>query len=139
MHKRKPTSSLSRRLLVGAKICERYLIGVFSPAQEDTPANGFRSMPEPYDYDKNERRVQLRIRSSIQNDKHHLCGHLGSSATHVVSFVRLLQMPHQGETDHNHTYHDPINDEDLQAVGLKVANQPGNRDISHNRGNQHPN
>src|SRR5579863_10330449 len=28
MHKRKPTSSLSRWLLVGAKICERYLIGV---------------------------------------------------------------------------------------------------------------
>src|ERR1700722_1584493 len=39
MHNRKPTSSLSRRLLVGAKICERYLIGVFSPAQEDTPAD----------------------------------------------------------------------------------------------------
>ena len=39
MHKRKPTSSLSRRLLVGAKICERYLIGAFDPAQEDTPAD----------------------------------------------------------------------------------------------------
>ena len=39
MHNRKPTSSLSRRLLVGAKICERYLIGVFGPAQEDTPAD----------------------------------------------------------------------------------------------------
>src|SRR5579864_3967880 len=34
MHKRKPTNSLSRRLLVGAKICLRYLIGVFDPAQE---------------------------------------------------------------------------------------------------------
>src|SRR5580700_9588495 len=33
-HNRKPTSSLSRRLLVGAKICERYLIGVFNPTQE---------------------------------------------------------------------------------------------------------
>src|ERR1700724_1529392 len=76
MHNRKPTSSLSRRLLVGAKICERYLIGMFSPAQEDTPANGARSVPEPYDYDKNKRRVQLRIASSIQNDKHNLCGHL---------------------------------------------------------------
>src|ERR1700693_5007008 len=34
MHNRKPISSLSRRLLVGAKICLRYLIGVFDPAQE---------------------------------------------------------------------------------------------------------
>jgi hypothetical protein len=29
MHQRKPTNSFSRRLLVGAKICERYLIGDF--------------------------------------------------------------------------------------------------------------
>jgi hypothetical protein len=34
MHKRKPTNSLSRRLLVGAKICEKYLIGVFRTARE---------------------------------------------------------------------------------------------------------
>src|ERR1700686_3349313 len=34
MHKRKPTSSFSRRLLVGAKICEKYLIGVLGPTQE---------------------------------------------------------------------------------------------------------
>src|ERR1700690_3665441 len=34
IHKRKPTSSLSRRLLVGAKICERYLIGVLGTTQE---------------------------------------------------------------------------------------------------------
>src|SRR5271170_3355202 len=34
MQNRKPTSSLSRRLLVGAKIGERYLIGVFRTAQE---------------------------------------------------------------------------------------------------------
>jgi len=38
MHNRRPTNSLSRRLLVGAKICERYLIDVFSRTQEHTPA-----------------------------------------------------------------------------------------------------
>ena len=38
MHNRKPISSLSRRLLVGAKICLRYLIGVFDPSRKDTPA-----------------------------------------------------------------------------------------------------
>ena len=61
MHNKKPMSSLSRRLLVGAKICLRYLIGVFGPAQGDTPAGGARSMPEPYDYDKNEGTRQLGI------------------------------------------------------------------------------
>src|ERR1700686_403157 len=38
MHKRKPTSSLSRRLLVGAKICERYLIGKLVPHRNNPPA-----------------------------------------------------------------------------------------------------
>src|SRR6202049_3532015 len=55
MHKRKPTSSFSRRLLVGAKICLRYLIGVFDPWQERHSCRGARSVPEPFDYDKNER------------------------------------------------------------------------------------
>src|SRR5277367_2559480 len=61
MHKRKPTNSLSRRLLVGAKICERYLIGDLVLRRKCTPARGARSMPELSDYDKNERSVQLRI------------------------------------------------------------------------------
>ena len=56
--------------------------------------------------------------------------------THGV-VVRLLQTPHQGETDHNHTHNDAINNEDLQAVGLKITNQPGNGDVSDNRRNQH--
>jgi hypothetical protein len=30
-------------------------------------------MPEPFDYDKNKRTLQLRILGSIQSDKHHLC------------------------------------------------------------------
>jgi len=30
-------------------------------------------MPEPFDYDKNQRTLQLRILGSIQNDKHYLC------------------------------------------------------------------
>src|SRR5579872_780615 len=34
IHKRKPISSLSRRLLVGAKICLRYLMGEFYLRQE---------------------------------------------------------------------------------------------------------
>ena len=34
IHKRKPTSSFSRRLLVGAKICETYLIGALVVKQE---------------------------------------------------------------------------------------------------------
>src|SRR5580704_2208713 len=72
-NKRKPTSSLSRRLLVGAKICLRYLIGVFVLRRSDTRARSARSVPEPFDYDKNERTLQLRILGSIQNDKHHLC------------------------------------------------------------------
>src|ERR1700685_1203500 len=38
-HNRKPTSSLSRRLLVGAKICERYLIGDLVLRRNDTPAD----------------------------------------------------------------------------------------------------
>ena len=36
----------------------------------------------------------------------------------------VLQMPHQGQTDHNHTHHDAINNEDFQAVGLQISNQP---------------
>src|SRR5579872_6834575 len=55
----------------------------------------------------------------------------------MVWFVRLLQMPHQGETDHNHTDYYAIDYEYLQAVGLKIANQPGNRDVTHNRRNEH--
>src|SRR5579862_3043510 len=61
MHKRKPTNSLSLRLLVGAKTCERYFIGAFVPRRKYPPVSGARSMPEPFDYDKNASRVQLRI------------------------------------------------------------------------------
>jgi hypothetical protein len=61
MHSRKPTNSLSRRLLVGAKICERYLIGNLVLRRNDTPARGARSMPEPSNYAKNEGTLQLVI------------------------------------------------------------------------------
>jgi hypothetical protein len=71
-HNKNPTSSLSRRLLVGAKICERYLIGDLVLRRNNVPASGARSMPEPFDYDKNDASLQLRIPSGTQNDKHHL-------------------------------------------------------------------
>src|SRR5579863_9807081 len=71
-HNKKPTSSLSRRLLVGAKICERYLIGDLVLRRKKSPASGARSMPEPVNYDKNDASLQLRIPGGTQNDKHHL-------------------------------------------------------------------
>jgi hypothetical protein len=60
-------------------------------------------MPEPFDYDKNERTLQLRILSSIQNDKHYLCHQPGRERQHQwqrqklveSSLCRLLQVPHQ--------------------------------------------
>jgi hypothetical protein len=72
MHNRKPTSSLSRRLFVGAKICERYLIGILIPSRNDTHAR----VPDLCQ----SLSIMTRIREAynsgfpagIQSDKHHL-------------------------------------------------------------------
>src|SRR5581483_8060462 len=46
-HNRKPISSLSRRLLVGAKIRDRYFMGVMDTAEDTSAAP---TTPELYDY-----------------------------------------------------------------------------------------
>jgi hypothetical protein len=60
-------------------------------------------MPEPFDYDKNPRTLQLGIPGSIQSDKHYLCHQPGRERQHQwqrqnlveVSLCGLLQMPHE--------------------------------------------
>src|SRR5208282_649309 len=49
--------------------------------------------------------------------------------------ICLLQMPHIRQDDHNGAGHDAVHNENAQAVGLQVANQPGNRSVTDNRGN----
>src|SRR5580692_1108159 len=73
MHKRNPTSSFSRRLLVGAKICERYLIGDLELRRNELPLavpdlcqslSIMTRTGEPYNSG---------FGSGIQSDKHNLC------------------------------------------------------------------
>ena len=81
-----------------------------------------------------------RFSASIQNDKHYLCHQAGGEHEYrwhrqdpVDSLLPLLEVPHPRQTDHNHADHDAINNENPQAIGLKVPNQPGNRSISNDR------
>jgi hypothetical protein len=82
MHKRKPTSSFSRRLLVGAKICERYLIGDLVLRRNElllAVPDLCQSLPimtrtgEPYNSG---------FGSGIQSDKHNLCHQAPSKRQH---------------------------------------------------------
>src|SRR5438105_1306810 len=52
-HSRKPISSLSRRLLVGAKICEKYFMGSLTILQEAKSCLDAGTGPEPNNYPKN--------------------------------------------------------------------------------------
>jgi len=56
MHSRNPISSLSRRLLVGTKTCEKYFMGAWAPL------GAYRLLraatPEPVDYYKNSALLQ---------------------------------------------------------------------------------
>ena|SRR5437868_3626935 len=52
-HSRKPISSLSRRLLVGAKICEKYFMGSVAILQTRKCCLNAGTRPEPSNYPKN--------------------------------------------------------------------------------------
>jgi hypothetical protein len=81
--------------------------------------------------------------SSIQSDKHNLCHSPDGERQRqwerrnlVKSIWRcLLQVPHQGQADHDDADNDSVNNEDLQAVGLKIPDQPCDRGVSNDRGN----
>ena len=92
MHKRNPTSSLSRRLLVGAKICERCLIGDLELRRNELPlavpdlCQSLLIMTrtgEPYNSG---------FGSGIQSDKHNLC--------HQAPRKRQLQWRSQSLSDY---------------------------------------
>ena len=52
-HNKKPISSLSRRLLVGAKMREIYFMGVMEAAERQNYPASVLTTPEPNDYYKN--------------------------------------------------------------------------------------
>ena len=140
-HNRKPISSLSRRLLVGAKICERYLIGVFGryagttllPAVPDLcqSLSIMTRIREPYNSGFGA--VSRVTNTTCATDRRRT----PAPVAHAGLVSDYLQVPQERETDHNHAHHDAINNEDFQTVGLKISNQPGNRGISNDRRNHH--
>jgi hypothetical protein len=83
MHRTNPISSLSRRLLVGVRACERYFIGVAVLAG-DTSTHSTTLQPEPNNYDNNPRTEQCRTVPRIQSDKHKLWG-IGLTSTREPS------------------------------------------------------
>src|SRR5437870_13913868 len=67
-HNRNPTSSLSRRLLVGTKMRAKNVMwasSVASLAPNDTRTRDARSTPEPVDYAKNNAARQSRISAAV--------------------------------------------------------------------------
>src|SRR5579864_4953083 len=48
----------------------------------------------------------------------------------------LLQVPHECQANHDHAHNHAINNEDFQAIGLEISNEPSNGSISNNRRNQ---
>jgi hypothetical protein len=77
-------------------------------------------MPEPFDYDKNERTLQPGIAGSIQNDKHYLCyqqrrerQQLWATPVWSSPVCPLLKVPQERQPDHNHAQYDAVNNEDF--------------------------
>ena len=92
MHKRKPTSSFSRRLLVGAKICERYLIGDLVLRRNElllAVPDLCQSLPI---MTRTSERYNSGFGSGIQSDKHNPC--------HQVSRTRQHQWHSQSLSDY---------------------------------------